>query len=455
MGGDSLTFAEAIAAVEKALQFGINPSLEGITALCERLGRPQDALRFVQVTGTNGKTSVTRMTAALLGATGAAVACYTSPHLVSYTERIEIGGAPASENDFARALSAALDAAAAVGGDFTEFELLTAAALWLMRDLGVEWGVLEVGLGGRWDATTVVDPVVAVVTGVSLDHTDRLGTTEEAIAADKSHIIKRGATAVIGPGAARVAPILLERAARVGAAAVVRVMPEAGAGEPGAGVPGTGPDDAVRTVRYRIVTRPDRPGGDLVLDTAGIRADYRSLAVAAPSYQAPNVAVAVAAAEAALGRELDPTTTRAALASMRFPGRFEPVARDPWIVLDGGHNPEAASALVSAIGEAFPSAKPVAVIGMLVDKDAETFVRTLAPHVAGFICTRNSSYRSRTAADLAEVVREVTGVPPARYEDLAEAIRAATSDPAALGVVVTGSLYTVGEARSLIGGALL
>ncbi|HEX9092770.1 MAG TPA: Mur ligase family protein, partial [Coriobacteriia bacterium] len=300
-----LAYAEAVAELENALKFGINPSLDGIRALAHALGRPQDAFAVVQVAGTNGKSSVTRLIAALLTAEGLSTGAYTSPHLESYTERIELGGTPCSEGDFAEALSAALGAAEEVGvsaGSFTEFELLTAAALWLFRERGVDLACLEVGMGGRWDATSVTDPAVAVVTGVGLDHTERLGSTVDAIAFDKSHVIKPGASVVLGPGTAPVADVFLGRAESFGLHP--RFVAADGAATP---VPEN------RTVRFEVTARPDHPGGTLALDVRGMHAEYRGLALVAPSYQAPNVATAVAAAECALGRALDPDAARAAL----------------------------------------------------------------------------------------------------------------------------------------------
>ncbi len=200
MGEGRTPYEEAVGTLAAALRFGINPSLEGIRALTSALGSPQHAYRAVQVTGTNGKTSVVRMTGALLAAHGLRTGVYTSPHLVSYTERIEIGGVPVSEAAFAEAVVAAARAAGAVASsrpdgesgvppsEFTEFELLTAAALSLFRAENVDWACLEVGMGGRWDATSVVDPSVSVVTGVALDHTDRLGTTREPIGADMAYV---------------------------------------------------------------------------------------------------------------------------------------------------------------------------------------------------------------------------------------------------------------------------
>ncbi len=435
-----MTYAQAVAALEGALKFGIHPSLDGIRRLTDALGRPQDAMRFVQVTGTNGKSSVTRMTAALLAAEGLRAAAYTSPHLEHYIERMELGGSPVSREDFARAVAAALSAGEtaprAPDGDYsgyTEFELLTAAALWLFRELRVEWAVLEVGMGGRWDATSVVEPEVAAVTSVGLDHTDRLGTTVEDIAADKAQIVKRpGSTTVLGPVGPAVEAVVAARAAEIGSR-LVRVA------------------QADAEVVFRVTARPSSPGAKTRLDVRTRRAAYEDLAVRAPSYQAPNAAVAVAAAEAALGRPLDRAAVRSALEGMTFPGRFEVVRSQPPLVLDGAHNPQAASVLASAIREAFPAEKPVALIGVLADKDAEGIVRALADDSAGFVATRSGSHRALFARDLAEIVQRVTGRVADAEEDLALALEMAVRLGGDAGVVVTGSLYTVGETRALLG----
>jgi dihydrofolate synthase/folylpolyglutamate synthase len=441
--GGRLSYAEAVAALESALTFGINPSLDGIRALADALGRAQDAFAVVQVTGTNGKTSVTRMCAALLAAEGLRTAAYTSPHLESYTERMELGGMPCAEADFAEAVSAALHAADATGsgrGAFTEFELLTAAALWLFREQAVDFACLEVGMGGRWDATSVVDPAVAVITGVGLDHTERLGTTIEAIATDKAHIIKAGSSVVLGPGTVPVADVFLRRAGSFGLHP--RFVVEHGAPSPVA--------DAL-TAHFRVNVRPDRPGGSTVLDVDGVHAAYRGLALAAPSYQAPNVAAALAAAECALGRALRAGEARAALARLTFPGRFEVVATEPPVVLDGAHNPQAAGVLAEAIAEAWPDpdVRPLCVLGVLSDKDALGIARALTSVVAGFVCTEPDSPRALPAARLAEIVEAAGGRPAAVEPVLAQAVARARREAAKAGIVVTGSLYTVGQARAL------
>lgn len=450
-----MDFVATTSALEGSLKFGIHPSLEGIRALTFAMGRPQDAFASVQVTGTNGKSSTTRMIAAIVAAQGLRTGAYTSPHLESYTERIEIDGAPVSEPEFAEAVSGVMRAARRLGGEthvaessdtagtFTEFELLTAAALWLMRERRVDVACLEVGMGGRWDATSVVDPAVAVLTGVGLDHTERLGATLDAIAHEKSFIIKPGSSVVLGPGTWPVADVFLERASTFGLHP--RFVARTG---------NDSPVDERQTVRYSVRERPDRPGGRLALDVRGVHADYRGLELTAPSYQAPNVATAVAAAECVLGRALRIDHLRAALSGMRFPGRFELMREDPPVVIDGAHNPQAAAVLATAVTEAWPDAerRPWCVLGVLVEKDADGIVAALLPVVRGFVVTRSHNPRARAVADLADVVESAAGVRPEEIGDLAAAIARARDLGAEAGVLVTGSLYTAGEARALLSG---
>ncbi len=433
----SFTYADALTVLEAALTFGINPSLEPVTAMAEALGRPQDTFASVQVTGTNGKSSTARMTAAILQAHGVRSGLYTSPELHSYTERIEVDGAPVSEELFAAGVREALDAAVRAGVEPTEFEILTAAALWVFRDREVDVAVLEVGMGGRWDATSVVAPAVAVITGVGLDHMAHLGATSEAIAADKAHIIKPASATVLGPGTTRVEATFLARAAAVDAHARA-VRPS---GEPTPVV-----EDL--TVRYRVLAHPDAPGGATRLDVGGVHAEYAELAVHAPAYQAANVATAVAAAEAALGRALGSQRAREALAATRFPGRFEVIARDPWLVVDGAHNPEAATVLAEAVRDAWPdpASRPVVVLGVLADKDAEGIVAALAPVAHAFVCVAPDSPRTLAAVELAGVVERVTGNTPTVAASVTEGIAAAFAT-GATAALATGSIRTAAEGR--------
>jgi len=443
-----MTFDEALETLRAATVFGINPSLEGVTELADALGRPQDTFASVQITGTNGKTSTARITAALLQAEGRLTGLYTSPHLERYPERIEIGGAVVSDAEFAAAVSAAVTAAEQLRGQdatgtregFTEFELLTAAALWLFRERGVEFAVLEVGLGGRWDATSVVSPSVAVITGVGLDHTAILGDTVEEIAADKAAIIKPGSAPVLGPGTDGLDSIFLRRSDEVGTQA--RAVREGLSFSPVA---------ENLTVRFRMVERPSAPGGATILDVDGVHARYEALAITAPSYQAANVATAVAAGEAALGCALESTRARAALAALAIPGRFELLRAEPPVIVDGSHNPQAAAVLADAIREAFPhaSARPTLLLGVLADKDAPGIVAALAPVAAAFAVAEPLSPRALSARDLAAIVLAVTGEPPSQFPSLAAAL-AELEPHSPAGLIVTGSLTTAGQARGLL-----
>ena len=368
-------------------------------------------MRSPQFTGTNGKTSTARLAATLLVAEGRRVGLYTSPHLERYPERIEVDGQIVSDCDFARAVSAVLASAQRLRGagavgtpaGFTEFELLTAATLWLFRDLGVEIAVLEVGLGGRWDATSVVSPSVAVITGVGLDHTAILGETLGEIAADKAAIIKRASAPVLGPGTDGLDAIFLRRADEVGTHA--RAVREGIDFSPV-------PEDL--TVRFRVTQRPDTPGGTTIVDVDGVHARYEALAVAAPSYQAANIATAIAAAEAVLGRGLDAARARAALAAITLPGRFELVRTQPPLIVDGSHNPQAAAVLADAIREAFPdpACRPTVLLGVLADKDARGMVAALAPVAHAFAVAAPSSPRALPVGDLAGLVAAFTGARP-------------------------------------------
>jgi len=432
---EDAVYEAAIARLERALTFGINPSLDGIRALMDALGMAEMACSCVQVTGTNGKTSVTRMTGALLTAHGYRTGAYTSPHLVSYTERITVDGRQIGKRRFAQYLTDVFDAADTIDRDFTEFELLTATALHAFRTKKVEFACLEVGMGGRWDATSVVDPAVAVITGVSLDHTERLGATREEIAADKAHIIKRRSFPVLGPGCQGVDHIFHERALSLGVPKVMTV--------------GLGDDP---DVTWRIVRRPRTPRGTLTVDVHGLR-DYR-VALHAPAYQAPNAAVAMAATGAAMFNVLDPDRANAALRSVTFPGRFEVLRTRPPLVIDGAHNPEAAVVLAAAIRDSFRDSPPAIVLGILADKDAEGIVRALADTAAFFVTTENGSPRCLPAGELAALVARVTGREVVAEPSLGKALAVAEARSGAAGVMVTGSLYTAGAVKAFVDGSL-
>lgn len=391
--------------------------------LCHVLGDPQASQPAVHLTGTNGKGSVARMVTALLGAHDLPVGTYTSPHLQSINERISRNGEPISDD----ALAAVLTDLAAVESLLTHtpsyFELLTAAAFRWFADEAVAAAVVEVGLLGRWDATNVVDGLVAVLTNIGHDHTDGVGDWRRRIAEEKSGIVKPGATFVLGERDPALEPVFQSTPARE--------------------IWRRGDDFACDANRLAV-------GGRLLdLRTPGGRYDDVFLALHG-EHQGHNAAVALAAAEAFFDRPLDDALVREAFAAVRNPGRFEIVGREPLVVLDGAHNVEGARALAATLDEGFavPGARRF-VVGVLDGRSPQDLLEALgAAAAAEVVCCTPDSPRALPAADLAEIVTAVGGTPrvvPDVRAAVAAAVDGSTPDDA---VIVTGSLYTVGTARS-------
>ena len=405
-----------------ALKFGVNPSLEGTAELVAALGNPQGSFRVIQVGGTNGKTSTARMVEALLRAHGYRTGRYTSPELVDYNDRISLDGAPISWDAFDRALTEVLHAAGRIEHEPTEFELATATAFVAFRNAGVDWAVLEVGLGGRWDATSVASPAVAVITGVSLDHTGILGDTVEEIAFDKAHIIKPGSTAVLAHAVAHGARSVREQFT-VRAASVGAPVTEVAAAE-------------IREARPKCTV-----GSSAIATPCGVttpHATYDDLVIDGPPLQCANAATAIHAVEAALSPlPLDPAAVRAALASVRFPGRLEVLATQPLAIYDAAHNPESAEMLAQSLRGL--GIKPAVAFGAFADKDLPQMLAALAPEAAHFITLLAPGDRAASLAQLHDLVLETTGLPPiAELEsfNLQQIRELAGTDP----LVVTGSL---------------
>jgi dihydrofolate synthase/folylpolyglutamate synthase len=445
--------AAALARVEKALagRFPTRmvPDLDRITDLLDLLGSPQRAYPSIHVTGTNGKTTTTRMIDALLRSFGVRTGRYTSPHLQSVVERIALDGQPVTAERFAAAYDDIEPYLELVDGRhadrMTFFEVLTGMAFATFADAPVDAAVVEVGLGGRWDATNVVQAPVAVVTPIGLDHVGILGDTVAAIAAEKAGIVHSGAVLVTAAQPEAAAAVLAARAAEVGARPV-----RAGA------------DFGVRERSVAV--------GGQVLTIAGLAGDYPEVFL--PLYgehQAGNAATALAAVEAffgvadggpAAGRgPLDVDSVRAAFAGVTSPGRLEIVRRSPTILLDGAHNPAGAAALAAALEEAFGFDRLVAVVAVLDDKDAVGLLQELEPVVSGVVVTTNSSPRALPVDALAAMAVEVFGDArvevAARLDDAIDTAVAAAESTGALGgggVLVTGSIVTVGEARTLLVG---
>ena len=279
----SISYADAMARLAATKRFGIQPMLESVEDMLAELGNPDECFQSVQIAGTNGKTSTARFTAAVLGGEGLRVALYTSPELVSMTERMEVAGHPVSEAQFARGIAAAVCAGERVNArreaagerpyDITEFDVLTVAAMVVFAEAGVDACVLECGMGGRWDATSAAHNIRSVaITGIGLDHMRILGDTLEKIAGEKAAIIKRGRTCVLGVGTAT--PAVLLRPAD----------PSDAAGEMHPGTPRA--HEGLPHATYRITRRPDRIGAPLMVDVrtpgAGGR-EYRELSVLKPA----------------------------------------------------------------------------------------------------------------------------------------------------------------------------
>ena len=434
--------------MEKALQTRFPtrmvPDLDRITDLLDLLGSPQRGYPSIHITGTNGKTTTARMIDALLRAFGIRTGRYTSPHLESVTERIAIDGAPLDPETFAQTYDDVAPYAELVDGRHpdrvTYFELLTAMAFAAFADAPVDVAVLEVGLGGRWDATNVVDAPVAVVTPIGLDHVGILGDTIEAIATEKAGIVHAGATAVVATQPEAALGPLRARAAEVGAS--LRVQ---------------GLDFGVRSRTLAV-------GGQL-LDLEGLGGTYDGIVLPLHgAHQAGNAATALAAVEAFFGAgtdgrgRIDIEVVREGFAQVTSPGRLEVVRRGPTVLLDGAHNPAGAAALAAAIEEEFDFDRLIAVVAVLDDKDAAGLLGELEPVVSDIVVTTNTSPRALPVDALAEVAAEVFGdhrvVPAARLDDAIErALALAEAGPlGGGGVLVTGSIVTVGEARRLLRG---
>lgn len=420
----------------------LEPSLDRIADLTGLLGDPQKTYPVIHLTGTNGKTSTSRMIDALITARGLRTGRFTSPHVESMTERISVDGEPLSEDGFVRAFVDVAPFADLVDSQqehpLSFFELVVAMGYAAFADAPVDVAIVEVGMGGSWDATNVADGDVAVITPIAVDHARYLGDRAEEIAVEKSGIIKPGATVVSADQSVEVMAELLRRAAEVGAT----VLTEG--------------------IDFGVVSRVPAVGGQLVT-LRGLRGEYTDVFL--PLYgahQAQNAALALAAVEAFSGEEaLAAEMVAEAFAGVTSPGRLEVVRRGPTILLDAAHNPHGAAAAVEAIRDSFTFDPLIGVVGVMADKDVEGLLAELEPVFSDIVCTRNSTDRSLSAAALAEVANGIFGEHRVRtVERLDEALELAVTlaetggvlgeSIGSGGVLVTGSVVTVGEARALL-----
>lgn len=412
-----MNYAEAEKYLEGVSWLGIKPGLERISELLARLGNPERICRFVHVAGTNGKGSTSAMLASMLTSAGYRTGLYTSPHLLRVTERMRVDGAEMPREGLAKAVSALQRAAEGMAEPCTEFELLTAAAFWWFAHEDCDYVVLEVGMGGRLDATNVIPrPDCAVITNIGLDHTEVLGATAELIAAEKAGIFKGGPAAAYLQTES-VARVLIDAAERTGT-----------------------------QLHFADFSRLEPISEDLEGQSFRFEGETYHIRLLG-EHQLKNAAVAVTAArllgipQEAIARGLERTV---------WPARFEIVSRSPYFVVDGGHNPQCVTATAAALRRCFPWKRRVLLMGVLADKAWGEMLDILLPCASQVVCVRPDSERALDAAELcAEILRR--GVPAEAAESIAAGVDRAIALAGEDGMVSSvGSLYMSGAVREHI-----
>jgi dihydrofolate synthase/folylpolyglutamate synthase len=432
-----------IDAIEKALlarwpENRIAPTLERISALVDMLGSPQLTYPTIHIGGTNGKTTTSRMVDSLLFEMGLRTGRFTSPHLESYLERICINGQPIDAKELIFSfndISSYLDLMdTKFDNPISFFEAITALAFAAFAEHPIDVGVIEVGMGGQWDATNVVDADVSVIMPIGLDHMEYLGDTIGEIAKTKAGIIKEQGFVVLAQQEPEAAVELLRRAAEVGA------------------------DVAREGLEYSIDSRAIAVGGQLISIT-GLRGHYDDIFLPLHGkHQASNAAAALIAVEAFFGeQDLDIDAVRAGFANVTSPGRCEIVHRDPTIILDAAHNPHGAKAIAETIQSEFTFDDVTGIVALMADKDALGILQALEPIMNQIIVTTNSAARSMSVGDLEALATQVFGADRVFAQPtLSDAIDKAIKDSVrplseeSLAILITGSVVTVGEARTAV-----
>ena len=432
-----------IDAIEKALlarwpENRIAPTLERISALVDMLGSPQLTYPTIHIGGTNGKTTTSRMVDSLLFEMGLRTGRFTSPHLESYLERICINGQPIDAKELIFSfndISPYLDLMdTKFDNPISFFEAITALAFAAFAEHPIDVGVIEVGMGGQWDATNVVDADVSVIMPIGLDHMEYLGNTIAEIATTKAGIIKEQGFVVLAQQEPEAAVELLRRAAEVGA------------------------DVAREGLEYSIDSRAIAVGGQLISIT-GLRGHYDDIFLPLHGkHQASNAAAALIAVEAFFGeQDLDIDAVRAGFANVTSPGRCEIVHRDPTIILDAAHNPHGAKAIAETIQSEFTFDDVTGIVALMADKDALGILQALEPIMNQIIVTTNSAARSMSVGDLEALATQVFGADRVFAQPtLSDAIDKAIKDSVrplsdeSLAILITGSVVTVGQARTAV-----
>ena len=440
---DERDFEEAVAYVHGLGELGWKLGLERFTALCERLGSPHERIRAIHIAGTNGKGSAAAMVASILKSAGYRVGSYYSPYLYDIRERVQLNGSMIGKSDFARLVNVIRPHAAALAetelGHPTEFEVKTALGLLYFAEQEVDFAVLEVGLGGRLDATNIVNPLVSVITNVGLDHMDHLGNTIAEIAVEKAGIIKQNGHLVTAVSDAEALEVI-RRTCEERSSTLWHVHRQDGIF---AIAPVTGGDDPLFPLRERVGVR-----GLRTLTVQGVNATYPDLQLRMRGdFQHINAATAIGAVEALQnkGVAVPESAIRSGLEFAYIPGRLEVLREKPTLLIDGAHNLDAARNLARALKSLFTYDKLILVMGMVIGHSVEDVVGTLAPLAHRFYATAPDSPRAAPASAIAEAAghhcSEVAQVVP-----VSEAVRRALRDAGQNGLVcVTGSFYTIGE----------
>jgi dihydrofolate synthase/folylpolyglutamate synthase len=432
-----------IDAIEQALlarwpETRIEPTLDRIAALVDILGSPQLTYPTIHIGGTNGKTTTSRMVDSLLFEMGLRTGRFTSPHLESYLERIAINGQPIDPKELIFSfndISAYLDLMdTKFEHPISFFEAITALAFVAFAEHPVDVGVIEVGMGGLWDATNVVDADVSVIMPIGLDHTEYLGETLTEIAQTKAGIIKEGGFVVLAQQEPECAVELLKQAALVGA------------------------DVAREGIEYSVVSRSVAVGGQL-LTIQGAKELYSDIYIPLHGkHQASNAAAALVAVEAFFGDQaLDIEAVRAGFANVTSPGRCEVVHRDPTIILDAAHNPHGAAAIADTIQSEFTFDEVIGIFAPMGDKDVRGILLELEQVMDLVIVTANTSPRAMKVSELERIAVEIFGaervfsagtVSEAIDKAVKDSVRPLSEDT--IGILITGSVVTVGEARGIV-----
>lgn len=435
--------------LDRAPENKMEPRLDAVQRAVDILGNPEKSAPVIHITGTNGKTSTARMVESLLLAHDLRVGRYTSPHLEKVTERISLDGRPVADETFVRIYGEIAPYLQLVDTELSErgepgltfFEVLTVLAFAVFADEPVDVMVLEVGIGGSWDATNVADAAVSIVTPVDLDHTEMLGDTLQEIALEKAGIIKPGGFLISAAQDPLVAQILLERAQEIGA------------------------QFRFEGVEFGVRGRTIAVGGQIIA-VQGLAAEYIDLMLPLfGEHQAENAALAIAAVEALLGggdKPLNQELLVTGLGAVTSPGRLELARKAPPVLLDAAHNPHGLKASARAVRESFTFAKLNLVVGILREKDVETMLRTLAEEYSEYElelwCSHSRSPRAIEPEELAEIAADMGFDEDMVHaqDRLDDAIASAIQDAADRqefdgAVLITGSVTVVGEARALLG----